>query len=305
MSITKAQKKYLRYKSVDTSPMLFDVTNILHNTQYLVDLDLGICSCPRGDTGFPCKHQMFIAQKLNIDLSICLPMTEDMKKKLHIIASGCSDIESGWYGSATDMNYVEFNEDNNKDSDQNSIQTNKQSKQINENMDPEINNENIDQTYDEVMDSFNKTVEDMKKKFDSDKTYFLPAITSFVNSYKKNVRTDASLTSAMETFGKYSGLNHTSKKPKLCSNKEIGTQPTARSRRVTQIGGRKTLIAGRCPKWKNVTEHGYSSNSLSSSQLPRKPFNPTQLPPKPQKMPHSINYFVEANKSVGATHSAK
>jgi len=76
------------------------------------------------------------------------------------------------------MNYVEFNEDNNKDSDQNSIQTNKQSKQINENMDPE---ENIDQTYDELMYSFNKTVEDMKKKFDSDKTYFLPAIKSFVN----------------------------------------------------------------------------------------------------------------------------
>lgn len=81
-SLTKAQKKYLRYKSVDTSPVLFDVTYILHNTQYLVDLDLGLCSCPHGDTEFPCKHQMFIAQKLNIDLSICLPMTEDMKKKI-------------------------------------------------------------------------------------------------------------------------------------------------------------------------------------------------------------------------------
>ena len=49
----------------------------------------------------------------------------------------------------------------------------------------------------------------------------------------------------------------------------------------------------------------YSSNKLSSSQLPRKPFNPSQLPTKTKKMPHSLNFCVEANKSVGSTHNAK
>jgi hypothetical protein len=238
-SLTKAQKKYLRYKPVDINSMLFDVTNIQHNTEYLVDLDLGICTCLRGDTGFPCKHQLFIAQKLNIDLSICLPMTEDMKKKLHTLASGNSDIASGWYGSATDMNYCEYKKST--DLDENCTQAGTSNK-INQKMDFKINIEQIDD-YEEVMNSFNKTIEDMKKKFDTDKTYFLPAIKSFVNSYQKNVKTHTSLTSAMETFGKYSGLRHTSKKPKLIGNKEIGTQPTARSRRITQIGGRKTLIA--------------------------------------------------------------
>lgn len=169
-----------------------------------------------------------------------------------------------------------------------------------------MNSEIISQkeNFDNVMTNFNKTIEEMKQKFESNKTYFLPAIQSFVNSFQKNVKTDASLISALETFGKYSGLNPTSKKPKLMSNKEIGTQPTARSRRFTQIGGRKTLTAGRCPKWKNVTEHEYVGK-MSSNQLPRKPFNPLQLPPKAPKMPHSLNYCVTENKSVGSTHSAK
>ncbi|KAL5237698.1 hypothetical protein ACI65C_005108 [Semiaphis heraclei] len=160
---------------------------------------------------------------------------------------------NGWYGSATYMNYVEYKK--NIDLDENCTQAGT-SREINQKMDSKINVEQIDD-YEEVMNSFNKTIEDMKNKFVTDKTYFLPSIKSFVNSYQKNVKTHASLTSAMETFGKYSGLSHTSKKPKLVSNKEIGTQPTARSRRVTQIGGRKTLTAGRCPKWKNVPEHGY------------------------------------------------
>ena len=53
----------------------------------------------------------------------------------------------------------------------------------------------------------------------------------------------------MMTFGKYSGLDPTSKKHKLVGNKRIGTQPTARSRRTTEIKGRKNLAARRVPKW--------------------------------------------------------
>ena len=60
-----------------------------------------------------------------------------------------------------------------------------------------------------------------------------------LNSFNKNVKTHASLLSAMMTFGKYSGLDPTSKKLKFIGNKRIGTQPIARSRRTTEIKGRK------------------------------------------------------------------
>lgn len=45
----------------------------------------------------------------------------------------------------------------------------------------------------------------------------------------------------MMTFGKYSGINPTSTKPKLIRNKYIETQSTARGKRVTQIGGRRNF----------------------------------------------------------------
>lgn len=96
INISKTLKTNLSYKISDTHCSLFEVNNKIRNTQYTVDLNHGICSCPQGNTDFPCKHQVFIANDLNIDLNICLPITEETRKKLHIIATGFSDIESGW-----------------------------------------------------------------------------------------------------------------------------------------------------------------------------------------------------------------
>jgi len=66
----------------------------------------------------------------------------------------------------------------------------------------------------------------MKLTFESDNKFFLPSMKSFVNSIQTYVRTHASLKSAMQTFGKYYGLNSNSKKPKLMGTKQIGVQPT-------------------------------------------------------------------------------
>jgi len=46
-------------------------------------------------------------------------------------------------------------------------------------------------------------IDKMKRAFDSDKAYFLPALKSFVKSMENNVH--AGLCSALETFGKNSG----------------------------------------------------------------------------------------------------
>ncbi|CAI6376515.1 unnamed protein product [Macrosiphum euphorbiae] len=109
------------------------------------------------------------------------------------------------------------------------------------------------------------------------------------------------------TFLKYSGINPKSIKPKLIGNKHIGTQPTARGRRVTQIGGRHNLTSGRVPKWKIVNEHGYHLK-LTSSQLPRgniKSFDPSVVPKKVSKMPHQLSYCGDKTKPLGITHNAK
>ncbi|KAL5238076.1 hypothetical protein ACI65C_005486 [Semiaphis heraclei] len=158
--------------------------------------------------------------------------------------------------------------------------------------------------YSKSKDQLESTFNNILHEPCSDKAYFLPAIKSFVKSMENNVKTHAGLCSAMETFGKYSGLNPKVKNPKLIGNKRIGTQLTARARRTTQIGGRKNLTAGRTPKWRRVPEHGYT-NKISSSRLPQKKhksFDPTQLPENMIKTPHSLTRCVEINKALGSTH---
>lgn len=49
----------------------------------------------------------YIAKNLKIYLPLCLPTNEHTRKKLHTIATGCSDIQKEWYA-------LFINDDNNE-----------------------------------------------------------------------------------------------------------------------------------------------------------------------------------------------
>lgn len=167
------KKTNLSYKTSNTDCTLFEVYNKLHNTQYTVDLDHGICSCPQGNRGFPCKHQVFIANDKNIDI-ICLPTNVETRKKLHIIATGSSDIKSGWYGSSKNENSninkldIETNKIN-RDTMYSNKQLNYQETEINE--DKKIIEENqfnnsleitTTKDFENARTDFNEVIEKMK-----------------------------------------------------------------------------------------------------------------------------------------------
>jgi len=156
------------------------------------------------------------------------------------------------------------------------------------------------------LEVFDTVVKKIREAIESDPNYFLPGINAMNNSFKKNVKTHAGLLSAMMTFGKYSGIDPNSKKIKLVRNKRIGTQPTARPRRKTEIVGRKNLTAGRVPKWKSAPERSYGQEPKSSC-LPKKQksFNPDVIPTKPYKNPHSLAYCTSQDKTLGTTHCKK
>lgn len=303
--LTDSQREQLEFKYLES---IYEVKNNYKNTVYNIDLDLGICSCPEGSTGKPCKHQIFVASSLNVDLTLCLPTNEETRKKLHIIATGSSEIENGWYGSILKQpqSLLINTEKNSKQNiNMNFVQQDTISNEViieeNDNMET-----NASETVGDGLEIFDEMVQKMRDVIKSDESYFTPGIKAMSNSFKKNVKTHASLLSAMMTFGKYSGLDPTSKTLKLVGNKRIGTQPTARSRRKTAIKGRKNLAAGRVPKWKRIPEHSYGSQP-NSSVLPHIPksFNSESVHLKPQKMPHNLSYCVEQNKRLGATHNAK
>lgn len=148
--------------------------------------------------------------------------------------------------------------------------------------------------FEPMIKQFDGCVGKIKRAFDSDKAYFLPAIKSFVKSMENNVKTPAGLSSAIENFGKYSELNPKLNNSKLIGSKRIVTQPTARTRQKTQIGRRNNLTAGRTPNWRRVPEHGYAIR-IGSSKLPQ----------KKHKTPHSLTRCTEINKALDSTHHLK
>lgn len=72
------------------------VKNIEKKTEYVVDTQLELCSCPVGKNGAPCKHQMAVVKQFNIVSTQFLPSTLEAKLALHKVMTGALP-PPGWY----------------------------------------------------------------------------------------------------------------------------------------------------------------------------------------------------------------
>lgn len=67
--------------STQLSMKIFRVYNNSTKGDYLVDTEIGLCTCPVGQSGQLCKHQYFICTKYHIDHFTCpAPVTPQIKK---------------------------------------------------------------------------------------------------------------------------------------------------------------------------------------------------------------------------------
>ena len=54
-------------KNVDKQPIIVvEEVKQIGELQYIVDMELGVCSCPKGTIGAACKHQAAVAKTFNI-----------------------------------------------------------------------------------------------------------------------------------------------------------------------------------------------------------------------------------------------
>lgn len=50
-------------------PNVYLVKNVNKNSEYMVDMEAEVCSCPEGQTGKPCKHQCAVVRQFNLQSS--------------------------------------------------------------------------------------------------------------------------------------------------------------------------------------------------------------------------------------------
>lgn len=64
----------------------YSVPSEAGNGSYVIDAELQRCECPVGNSGDICKHQVWLAIKL--DLPPIVARTIDVRKKLYTVATG-------------------------------------------------------------------------------------------------------------------------------------------------------------------------------------------------------------------------
>jgi len=78
---------------------LYEVFNPVSGQTYSTHLAVGICSCPVGLTGGPCKHQHAVSVKYKLEGHNSVLLSAETKVRLHYVATGSRDVPNDWYGS--------------------------------------------------------------------------------------------------------------------------------------------------------------------------------------------------------------
>ncbi|XP_071500591.1 uncharacterized protein [Diadema antillarum] len=295
-----AQSKYtgnVRDVNVDAIKKETDSTYTVPSAHsedvYHVNTNLQTCTCPKGESGGPCKHQYAVVKKFNVTNTNFLPTTTPhLRKFLYTIATGRDDVPNEWFANLHPAEQAKFP----PDADEMMVASTSRDPQI-ERLDSlsfqrDPDNDFLHRGKNTQSKSLSIKLEDMfqtlRFKLQEDEESFHTPLTKFVERFEQ-ITTDSALVSALSTFGKYSGdslskkARHFSQQAMLTSTK-IGIHPTAVSRRKTAVGGRRALITGR-PVKGTQNEHGYARHkgSIKRGVLPR-----SQRP-----APHSLSQCVE------------
>lgn len=88
------------------SESLYYVYNKNKNSKYLVNADIGICTCYTGVSGNFCRHQRLLMDTINEESMLQYPMFVEPKVELYYIATGSNEISQTFFDSLHSFNYV-------------------------------------------------------------------------------------------------------------------------------------------------------------------------------------------------------
>ena len=271
-------------------------------TQYLVDMDMGICECAVGSDGSVCKHQYFVwIYRHRKSVNFVPYMDIDMRKEYCYIALG-KVLEDSYFEGLHDEVFNQTSSDSNMggfelgggssknvtEESQNSQDT--QTQGANSVM---IGRGRVDKwTVSECKDTLQNAVKILEGLVESrshDQT-FLKGIVKFADRVGKYQNQPSKISSSLHSFGTttYSRkqVTATSLLKKARLGKKIHVQPGAVSRRIEKNGSKNAIVKGM-----------------------RKRVNPFQIDAVSTKRPHSFSDNVKSNvalpKKAGRTMSSR
>ena len=285
ISIVSAEKKIYHVKSTRDSTI-----------KYIIDMEIGTCSCEKGKNGSPCSHQAAIVyhchtQSLNFIPTIhpaqrqeiaYLAMGESVRKDPEFYCSlhetreitsnttkTIKDSGGDFTGSCWDIIRAGALDDTEKG--------------------VEINNEEKKADLVRKIDNIAATLK-QKLNTDFNDPQLIPGIEKFVGRFQKlsSLQSNAHLASALHSFGSESRRATTLTTGNRRWGKRIGVQATASGRRKYGSKGKGPVQAGR-PRMRSYVPITNQKNQRYILPIRRK--NQVE-----KKRPHSLSLNIIANK---------
>ncbi|KAK3923999.1 putative periplasmic serine endoprotease DegP-like [Frankliniella fusca] len=294
----KAEKlKPLVAERLFSSENLFRVENTQKKTEYVVDSQLNICSCPIGMCGAPCKHQMMVAKKFKISNQQFLPTSDPaFRMILFFIMTGHTNIPDGFLKTLKGDN-VSVDLNINPDYSNNTPTNEKENE---DKIDIPLESSEQPPDLDCLKEEIRNVAEDLCDRL-TNSLYLSEPCQKFVNNYWTIVKRgnfESTLASALATFSKDQALY-----APTCRKVNINVQPTAPPRRAKCNQGGKHAQAGGRPNMAVVAEtiavnprgdHGYAPPSKVKRNTQVEPS--WAVPPvKKPKVRHSLDSCVGAS----------
>jgi len=280
------------------------VSSSAEGTEYCVDTVLGRCTCYKGRNGAPCKHQYAIIQKFKINSFNFVPISSPkLRTVLLFIATGKIETPKGWFESAPVFEIPVVDATTRTDVDTHIVSVENVAGTGDNHAAVEGEHDSEWNEVEELMSKIRSFAESLCTSLATDPETLLIPVKKFVKN-ADSLTSHSAMSSALVTFGKYSGAAPLRKKnsnprPRglqfMPRGAMIGVQPAAVARRKFAVGGRRSMISGR-PCKDSVPLKRRANSDAMPQLLPVK---------KPKKAPHSLARCVESNVSLGKTHSTK
>lgn len=261
---------------------------------YCVDMSVGCCGCPVGNTGGPCKHQSCVMFAFNLSSWNFLPSNDidtGMRRLLYVIATGDATVSPDWFACLAESATVAPDSVvplPSAGNDEESVTVSTADDDFHEPIE-------VDQSVDEdLVEHLKSSMAKIEQLYRTDPLTYGPAVQSFC--HQTDTASASGLQSALHCFGKYTGAARSlTGRTNIRSLKYIGVQPTAVARRKMAVGGRKRCHLGRPPRSSYASEHAYSVQRGCGRR---------HVLPK-CRAPHSLAAAVSKVEAIGRTHSAK
>lgn len=325
----------------DTSQMYQVQSESNASHTYDVDMVHGMCTCPVGLNGSPCKHQYAVMKHCQVNSHNFFPLADEkMRQHLFYLASGLGNeyVPDEWFRPlrAGNRPHNDLNQDDDIDPTVNLQGSTSDETTTSMTRSSAIESLGLQRHFQNMFDRRNcagacgstgNDVEDGRVT-NADTAAVLDGVQSVADKLKdivklnpeemigpakvfirqfNTLKSNAAVVSALQTFGKYTGAaeklsQRKRRKMSLLNNDRLRCRRGKMIKvQPTAVSRRKTPLGGR----RCLQTGRQPRQSASKCMLNKQSMCILAVKRRPRKAPHNLSRCVENNQTIGKSHSSK